>query len=141
MGALALASAARRGGQNDVLKKLKVAAVWLYEDDSEWVEGGCADVSGLLLDYAKAVRLEDVHVKSGWASRSANAKKGFPHVWMSVQGQHFDPVAYAQGIVFKTYMEDEEMAQLAILGSYLDPDDDVREGNDFRLEALVEALP
>lgn len=119
---------------------LKWAAMWLEEDDPEWVEGGCADMSGLLFDFAVVRGLNGVRVVSGWASRGRSAKMGFPHVWLDVDGTRFDPVAFSRSRPLMTYVEDASAGRLAVSGSYLDPDDDmVREDNAFRLAALLRA--
>ena len=107
---------------DSTLRLLKDAADWLYNEDEEVVESGCADVSGILLEFAQRRELNDVHVVAGWASRSKNAKQGFPHVWLMVDGKRFDPVAHARGVKFLTYVEDAALGQLAVSGSYLDPD-------------------
>ena len=96
-------------------------------------------MSGLLADYAKT-RGFPVRVVTGWASRKANAKNGFPHAWLEVDGVRFDPSAYVNKIPIKTWVEDEGIGRLAVDGSYLDPDGFVREDNSFRLDALLEAM-
>ena len=119
----------------DKLEELKKAAEWLHEDDPEWVEGGCADVSGLLLDYAAERGMKGVRALSGTSSRRKKGG-GFPHVWLTVDGVIFDPVAYAQGLRFAIY-EEGDGGRLAVAGSYLDNTCEARENNQFRLRGLV----
>jgi len=134
-------SAARTGSRatGSGLDQIRKAADWLADDDEEWTEGGCADMSGLLADYAKT-RGIPVRVVTGWASRKTNAKNGFPHAWLEVDGMRFDPSAYVNKIPIKTWVEDESIGRLAVDGSYLDPDGFVRENNSFRLDALLETM-
>ena len=143
VGALVTGASWRARGSksiNESLTRLQRAAEWLADDDEEWAEGGCADLSGILLDYARARRISGVRVVTGWASRKTNAKSGFPHAWLEVNGVRFDPSAHVNRIPLRTWTEDSSQGQLAVDGSYLDPDGQVREDNSFRLKALLKAL-
>ena len=122
---------------------LERAAEWLYDYDPELVESGCADVSAILVEFAARVGLEGVKPVVGWAARADKARKGFPHVWLDVNGEWFDPVAHARGVTFKTYVEDAAVGSLAVDGSYLDflaSGNDLASDYSYVTDELVAAL-
>lgn len=77
------------------LRLLKRATRWLLEDDPEFVQEGCADVSLLLTLFCVQRRIP-VKLVTGWAVFANNER--FNHVWLIVHGQQFDPTYWVQRI-------------------------------------------
>ena len=72
------------------LRKLRQAARALSEDDWEWFEGGCADVSVVLAMGAERAGWKNVRVISGTAQVRPGLPKVF-HAWLDVGGERLDP--------------------------------------------------
>ena len=83
------AAAATRPSTREKIKRLKLAAYALYDDDPEHFVGGCSDISYALYVAAKRVGWTGVTVVSG----TACPRGAWPcaHCWLDVNGRRFDP--------------------------------------------------
>lgn len=72
----------------------------LYEEDAEFVEGGCAGVARLV---AKIV--PEARVVVGYAD-------GVPHAWLNVRGEVVDPITLGGGPQYHEYEPDTTAAIL-----------------------------
>ena len=72
----------------------------LHEEDPEFVEAGCAGVCRLL-----ARLIPDARVVYGIAD-------GTPHAWLSIKGQHVDPITLGGGPRYTNYREDRSAIAL-----------------------------
>ena len=99
--------AAQRAWSTAQKRKLVLAAArWLNEDDPEFVEGGCGDVSTVIADLFRLLDIPGVEVVSGIATRRAKAARVYDeeaggyavvepepvwHAWLVVDGETIDP--------------------------------------------------
>ena len=81
------------------------AARWLYQNDREFFEGGCAAVNQVIKRFLEAPR-GPVRLLTGSA---VFRREKVPHAWLEIEGQQFDPVYALQGISPKSY-EPADMA-------------------------------
>ena len=117
------------------------AARWLYDQDEELVEGGCADVSAILLALAQRLKIEARLVEG--SARSVEDGT-FDHVWLKIEGEAFDPVAYARGRRFREYAPAKLKRGEHVLpwhGSFCDPSDAMnRRFRDAWVDQIIEAF-
>lgn len=78
----------------------RIVDVWANEDP-EHVEGGCADLSYDLYQIGQRLGW-NIEVVTGGASVGESS---FPHAWVEIDGELFDPAAYAGGFRVDTYEE------------------------------------
>ncbi len=74
----------------DTSSRIMKAAKFLYEDDPDWFQGGCADVSMVIEMAAKQAGLDRVRVVSGMA-QSAPDRQMVRHAWLEVGDRRVDP--------------------------------------------------
>lgn len=98
-----------------IAKFKQIADVW-YDEQPDWVEGGCADVSLALWQIAKKLKWPCLLV-TGCATVKSDE---FNHVWLQMSGVRFDPVAYACGYRVKRYspMRGNQAEQLKIVTEF-----------------------
>jgi len=72
----------------------------LAEEDSEFVEGGCADVSFFLAELCKKAGITAI-LLTGDAVFADGGR--CQHVWMEVQGVQYDPVYFFSGVRPRSY--------------------------------------
>lgn len=126
----------------EVLLFLRHASRLLWEARPEWVEGGCADVSGTLAEVCRRLGVEGVSVAHGraWMGKPSSGRC-LPHVWLDVHGMAFDPVLWVQGRSARSLEPDPSMAFL-LRGSCADrnPDpvtlEEIEAAVDFLLDQL-----
>lgn len=70
----------------------KGAAAFLYEDDPDYVEAGCSDVSEVIAKFLKkhGVAVEVVYGEA----RLGRSGEPFMHAWLDIVGEQFDPVLW-----------------------------------------------
>ncbi len=80
--------------RSEALELAERAALHFYQTDPEFVEGGCSDVSEVLVAWlqTRGYQAEAIY---------GSAKRGrtgtwFLHAWMKVEGRRFDPVLWVQ---------------------------------------------
>jgi len=109
-GAGAMSKALRVDPVPDAKKLLLAAGRALYQDNPEYVEGGCGDVVHAIKAFADAVGLTGVEVEAGFATLRRKAEwvfdedtgeeyKAIPesvwHAWLKVDGEIVDPTWHA----------------------------------------------
>lgn len=95
-----------------VLQKL---ARKLYLDDSDFVVDGCAEVSEVLKAACDRLGIP-CELKFGYVTDDTGAD--IEHSWLVVDGELFDPVAFAVGWKGTNYREDARVAD--VLGGFQD---------------------
>lgn len=81
------------------LELANAAARWIYHNDPEFFEGGCADVVQVIRRFLEAKRVP-VRLVTGYA---VFRNEKVPHVWLEIEGQQFDPTYALQRITPKSY--------------------------------------
>ena len=94
-----------KANPHEIIRTLKrIVQVWKQEDP-EWVQNGCADVSHALWQICQ---------RKGWPCQiiTGTAKSGrgepFIHAWLNIEGTLFDPVAFASNYRVKHYFAYEQ---------------------------------
>jgi hypothetical protein len=109
----------------------KRAVKYLYEDDPDFVTGGCGDVSILL---AKLLQQRGYAAVVRYGYGEQHGERYF-HAWLDVDGAPFDAVLWVQRARAKLHpvAREEEPGIAAIIGCDLDEDD-------WRLNDVLEHL-
>jgi len=86
--------------KREALKLARDAAAFLYEEDPEWVEGGCSDVSEVISEF---LRGQGYEAKAIYGVAKRGREESFYHAWMEVMGERFDPVLWVRGRKLSEY--------------------------------------
>jgi hypothetical protein len=87
--------------QEQALDLASRAAVFLYQEDPEFVEGGCSDVSEVLAAW---LQKRGFNVKVVYGTAHRRKQEPFMHAWLDVDGLRFDPVLWVQGFPVDKYV-------------------------------------
>ena len=77
--------------RREAIRLAKGAAAWLYNDDPDFVDAGCSDVSEVIAQFLSQLGV-DVKVLYGWARWGRGEK--FMHAWLEIGGERLDPVLW-----------------------------------------------
>ena len=116
----------------DIFFRIMKAAKFLYEDDPDWFQGGCADVSIVIKMAAKQAGINGVQVVSGFA-RSAPDRAIVHHAWLEVGNIRMDPV-------WETLFGERGVAYQEEGGSFIDCFGVEEEDLDWKVEGIVPIL-
>jgi hypothetical protein len=115
---------------DQAIRLAQQAADYLYEDDPDFVEAGCSDVSQVIAELLqrRGFSVERVY---GWAKKGKRGEP-FMHAWLTIEGEHFDPTLWVQGRKLDQYQYKVEPGTQVALES---PDD-----MSYYVDELDEAL-
>ncbi len=116
--------------RRDAIRLAKGAVAYLYEDDPEFVQGGCSDVSEVIAAFLESLGVE-VGVIYGWARPGRDDP--FMHAWLNIAGERFDPVLWVFRDDLSRYFYKKEKGVSAVLYCELF-------GMDEQITELTEAM-
>lgn len=100
-------------GRQSPLDRVKEAVDWLYDEDPEFVDGGCYDTTLFVKKVCQRLRIRCQIVTGHVIDDFGN---DIQHAWVVVAGEPFDPVAYAVGWEGTNYRPDANIPQASDLG-------------------------
>jgi hypothetical protein len=87
------------GSTNQNWEMADAAARWIYHNDPDLFEGGCADVAQVIKRFLEAKHIP-VRLVTGYA---VFRDEKVPHVWLNIEGVLFDPTYALQRTTPKRY--------------------------------------
>lgn len=99
------------------LSRVKEIVDWLYDEDPDFVEGGCYDTVLFLQKVCRRLRIP-CRVVTGHVIDDFGGD--IPHAWVTVVGKLFDPVAYAVGWKGTNYRPDATIPQASDIAMDVD---------------------